>query len=365
MKKQFYSSILTRYLLVILGLLFYRLDAQTYYSSFTSPTSGTQYTYSVSGLCIGCAVNNPSNAASLSLNDSAKIYMTVGAANSITARLKLTDSAMDNAGVLVSSNTGLLNLTALNAIVLRTYKAGILRETFVGVGALGLSLFSGGKQKISAATTKSFDEVEFSINNGVSAIWDINLFYAFGTTLTPLQVELYKLGTSVDRNSIHITWSIKESQRFKRFRVMHSNDGRSFDELGTVEVTAEKEGVDSFSYEHEGLQRGDHYYYIVMESPEGTTGTSKVIYQSFLISKPFNRLVSTFPNPATDRLVIYVSDEVETIDIFNSRGETIIQQMIIANTTTELNVEYLPAGAYFIKAITFDGIPKTYQFIVN
>jgi hypothetical protein len=366
MKHTFRFHYITSFLLVITCLAAISPKAQTYYSGFASPSSGTHYTYSTGGICIGCGMSNPSNAASSSLTDSTSIYMTVGIGNTISARLKLTDTAETIAGVVIRSNTGLLNASVLSAVVLKTYYKGTLQETFAGGSVLGLSLLGGSKQRIEASASKKFNEVELVINNAISAIWDVNLFYAYGITITPLPIQQYTLQANVrENNSVLLSWSVNDAGRYKQFHIMHSANGSSFTELRSLEVALNNEGSDTFNYVHQALQPGKHYYFIKMEDMQGKVTATSVISQSLSISKLYNHLVRMFPNPAVDYISINFPEEAIAIRILNNVGELIYEQAGDIGLSTEINIGQWMAGAYLVQVETQDGNTGRQVFIKN
>jgi hypothetical protein len=364
MKKPHLLRPITRLLLVITCLTTISLKAQTYYSSFTSPSSGTHYTYAFGGVCIGCGMGNDSNAASLALTDSTSIYMTVGVGNVISARLKLTDTAADLAGVVIASNTGLLNASALGAVVLRTYYAGSLQETFAGGSVLGLSLLTGGRQRIQASTSLKFDEVELIITNAISAIWDIDLFYAFGLTIAPLPVHQYALKANISgKHNIMLNWNLAETEKYQRFHIMHSTNGSGFTEVSSLDATSNRQAGDTFTYIHQELPSGKHYYYIQMEDLEGHTTATGIISQSLSISGPGQVLLRTFPNPAGNRIFIDLPEQVTNLRIFNSMGTLVYEEAGDMGMLAEINIEQLAAGTYLLQVETPDGVTGREFFI--
>lgn len=72
-----------------------------------------------------------------------------------------------------------------------------------------------------------------------------------------------------------------------------------------------------------------------------------------------NAPIQLFPNPTSDKVVIYYpSEKSETfnVEIRNANGQKVIQTQILSGETNAIDVQNLPTGIYFVRAFTSEGI---------
>jgi hypothetical protein len=337
------------------------LKSQTYFSRVSSPAVNTDYSYSVNGICIGCYVHNPSYAATMQTTDSTRMRMTVGVANEIVFRLKLSDTANKTAGVLVSNNVGLLNLSLLDAITLKTYYKGVLQETFSGGSVLSLSLLQGSKYRIEASTTKKFNEVQFEISNVVSALWDMNLFYAYGTTsLVGLPVRLVSFDASLRKdNQAELHWSAVDETSCKGYYILHSADGVRFQKLSYIPSGSLKNSVNDYTYMHQLTERGRHFYKITAVNTDGTEGTncpaSSVMYDPGVI-------LTLYPSPANDVLNISLKEPASTVEILDRNGKLVHQHTCDPGMLQSIDIRGFSSGYYIVMITNESGQSDMVKF---
>lgn len=153
-----------------------------YYSKFATPSNPEQYSVQRNGvLCVGCGVATPERAADNTLTNFATVQQTVGVGNRAALRLSLNGTAPANyrIGVVVGSG-GTLNVSALSAIVLRTYSGGVLKETRLadgaGVSATGLT---DGRTQIDFISQHSVDQLEVETTIVANVLNTLNVYYAY------------------------------------------------------------------------------------------------------------------------------------------------------------------------------------------
>ncbi len=336
----------------------------TYYSTHASPSSGNEYDYSFGGICIGCYVASPSNAATMSMTDSTHLYMTVGALNSISAQLELTDTANSTFGVVISRNTGLLNLSALNAITLRTYKGGVLKETFNGGSLLSLSLINGSKQSVWANASQTFDVVEIEIDNALGALWDFNIFYAFGTYVTPLPVKLISFNAKTPQpTTVNLNWQVADEENCKGYTIMHSVDGKSFNKLMTLPAKNLNEELSTYDFSHQLIATGRAYYYLLIEEMNGEMSKSATVTVDGRVAINTNPLVNYYPNPVTDNLTLTLNEPLTGLAIYNHLGQVVYQEQSEAGSAIHvIDLKDLVTGLYYLKIENAEGQSSIIQF---
>lgn len=361
MKLNSYSILGLALVATLFGIPSPKLAAQIYYSTFGSPVSGTHYSTSFTGICIGCSSSNPSYAATSSMTDSARMYMTAGALNTMSIKLKLTDTAASVAGVMIGSNTGLINVTALGAITIQTYYAGTLQETFNGISALSLAAVGSTKQKISVNVSKKFNEVRFEVDNSLSALWDINVFYAYGMTIIPLPVKPLTLSASPEDNlTVKVSWT-SDDPLASDFTIHFSKDGKSFSPLATVSSYSPAALANTYEYLHRPEMEGVCYYYIEQRNVDDTRYMSPIIATNLHVPNTYIK-PETYPNPVTNNLNLKLYSPVSMIELYTYSGELLGQWTTDNSLMQTIPALHLAAGYYLLKLQDDTGTPVYVRF---
>lgn len=154
----------------------------SYYSRFAAPQATDHYAVRRNGvLCAGCGVANPELAADNSLTNYATVQQSLGAGNQAALRLRLNGTAARSyrTGVVVGSGAG-LNASALDAIVLRTYEGGVLRETRrASASGVTASTTADGRTRIEFITQQSADQLEAEVTITANVLNTLDVYYAF------------------------------------------------------------------------------------------------------------------------------------------------------------------------------------------
>lgn len=126
--------------------------------------------------CIGCSVNNTNHLLDSDTTNYASIIMVVnvGTTGSISVKDQLTDYSAGNFAGFDILNTNILNATLLDAIAVKTYLNGVLRETKSGLTQL-LSVNSSlitndGRRTVGFVTTLTFDEVTLELDADILGV---------------------------------------------------------------------------------------------------------------------------------------------------------------------------------------------------
>jgi hypothetical protein len=69
---------------------------------------------------------------------------------------------------------------------------------------------------------------------------------------------------------------------------------------------------------------------------------------------------SIYPNPTVDLLTITSNDKIESIDIIDLSGRTVMKEQYQGSN---INITQLKPGAYFLRVTAEDGRYETLQFI--
>ena len=148
---------------------------------------GTEYRASTATglLCANTDVENPAFVADNSLTNFALLRTTASVACNPALRTKLaglptTGAPSGHYAGFVIGQQSLLDVSLLSSLQLTTYLAGVQQEEKAGLGLLDLTLLPDNKAQVSFPTTKAFDEVRIRRVGLLTALDDLEVYYAFG-----------------------------------------------------------------------------------------------------------------------------------------------------------------------------------------
>jgi hypothetical protein len=136
------------------------------------------------GVCANTTISNPEQAVDADLTNyasfSSLVSLGTGCGGTLRVQLAGAVPAPGYRAGFVIGNAGLLDLSVLDALRLRTYRNGVLQETAGGANLLQLTLLSANKAFISFPATKSFDEVSIERTSALDLLNNLNIYYGFG-----------------------------------------------------------------------------------------------------------------------------------------------------------------------------------------
>ncbi|GGD70851.1 hypothetical protein GCM10011514_38700 [Emticicia aquatilis] len=149
--------------------------------------TGVRLNPSLTGICLGCTVSNGAAVIDGDLTNYTELAIGVSIIGGGTA-LSVQDTmrrypAGNYAGFVVQPVGGLLDLSVLSSITIRTYLNGTLQESAtISNSLLGVSVLTGngGLQKVGFIATKTYDEIQIIAGGGLaSLLTGLRVYYAF------------------------------------------------------------------------------------------------------------------------------------------------------------------------------------------
>ena len=341
-------------------------------SDFTAPVAANYSVNTTGVLCANCGVSNPAGAADNNPATNATIRLDAGVIAQAELKLALNGATAGNvgvagyrAGMVISSNTGLLDASILDRLTLTTYDAaGIMLESATGSSLLSLSMLPGGKQEITFLTTRNFASVQISAASLVALGVDINVFQAFAdnlaggniTNIIPLPVELTSFTGRWAGGAAELNWATATEKNSSHFVVERSVGGAaSFRAVGQVEAACTSSSPKTYQLrdaEAGTLGVPTLYYRLRQVDKDGTQVFSP------LISVAVGKLVlagpqlEVYPNPAPESRTVLVHcpglpATGGTVQTYSEMGQLVSQQAI-TETTTRLSLPALTPGLYHV-----------------
>lgn len=186
--------------------------------------------------------------------------------------------------------------------------------------------------------------------------------YSTGGQSPTLPVELaYFKGNAVDK-TVMLSWETATEENNSHFEVERSSDARNFRTIARVAGSGTSRVSRKYSVTDSEAAYGNLYYRLKQVDEDGTATFSTIISVLF---KPKETLFTIGPNPASDRLDVFLGDDGAdaTLSIINSNGLTLAKKRVSKNPTASFDLTgYLP-GTYLIRIGKAQAV-QTYRFVI-
>ena len=123
------------------------------------------------------------------------------------------------------------------------------------------------------------------------------------------------------------------------------------------------ENIITNTYTHENVPEGKHTYGIKAVGINCETEIVKTQVEIILGMDELNNKIKIYPNPAHD-LIFIEGDEIESVAIYNSMGQLIIDFIVVDNVS-KISTTNLSAGLYHINVISKSGILQKGKIVVT
>jgi hypothetical protein len=163
------------------------------------------------------------------------------------------------------------------------------------------------------------------------------------TALNPLPINLVSFTGSKCNDGICLLWVTNSEQNCAYYDVEKSNDGINFSSFSTVPA---KNTTLTNSYNAKDMQpfASNNFYRLKITDINGSYKYSDKI--KIVFDKP--PLITVFPNPAQDFVILKGISEYRYARIIDMAGASQKQQLI-TNGIVQLDITAMPAGVFFIE----------------
>lgn len=162
-------------------------------------------------------------------------------------------------------------------------------------------------------------------------------------TVAILPVTLESFNASIDAGSVQLTWKTSNEIGLNRYEVERSNDGISFQYMGSVTASH----ANTYSFTDHKITGEDYYYRIKMIDLDGTYKLSHIVS----IKGQLNVDIKTVPNPVRNNLLVYhpKASGDGTLEIRDAKGLLMKYNKIPVNTVaTSVDMSSLSSGLYYV-----------------
>lgn len=164
-----------------------------------------------------------------------------------------------------------------------------------------------------------------------------------------LPIELIAFTGKQQNSQVLIEWSTATEINNDYMLIEHAMDGRHFTEIGKITGAGNSTTVQHYSFKHERPVNGTNYYRLKQVDYDGKFTYHHIIPVAF---EGGVGIVSTFPNPANDRINVQLygwPEGVLSVQVLDMAGRVIEEEQQAASSTISMDIHTLQSGMYFLR----------------
>ncbi|HWV29698.1 MAG TPA: T9SS type A sorting domain-containing protein [Dyadobacter sp.] len=183
------------------------------------------------------------------------------------------------------------------------------------------------------------------------------------TSLTAAQenaLPVTLIGFQVKRveNATVLYWQTSEERNSDRFEIQQSEDLRKWNTLGIMNAAKESSQRKDYFFPDAAERFGTQYYRLKMVDLDGSFAYSSI--QSIKLAS--SGLVSAYPNPVVDKLLIGSKEALASVKVTDLTGRSFME-LSKPKPGQEFSLKNYPAGTYLVKVETADGKTQVLKII--
>ncbi len=183
----------------------------------------------------------------------------------------------------------------------------------------------------------------------------------FDSSFTVLPLTLLSFKAVREDTNGQLTWSTSQETNTDQFIVQKSNNGNSYNDLGSVRAANNASVITTYRFTDYNLYAGTSFYRLKMIDKDGRFTYSPVRTINYETDGLF---IQIFPNPVT-KSVLYINASADCtgVELSDVSGR-ILKKVIVKGLNPTLSVDGLAKGMYFITVATTEG-RKTQKILVE
>lgn len=174
-----------------------------------------------------------------------------------------------------------------------------------------------------------------------------------------LPVTLTSFTAQKESSTTFLNWQTTSETNSDRFEVQRSQNGKNWDKIGTVASNGESASLKNYSFTDPKPATGENLYRLRMVDRDETFAYSRIR------SVTFENLIQTFtyPNPATDKLLLKDFAEVKRVMLHNMSG---VKMFDIEKVTSDgIDIKHLIPGMYIVSVTLSDGALYADKIVIS
>ncbi len=167
-------------------------------------------------------------------------------------------------------------------------------------------------------------------------------------SLSPLPVELARFNATAVGSNAQLTWTTASETDNARFEVLHSRDGTTFADIGSVAGSGTTSEPLSYTFLDSDLKEGTHYYRLRQVDFSGEATLSPIV--SLNVGASSKAQVIAYPNPFTDQITLSGNGDWSgaKVTLTDVMGRT-VKVASVEGLPFTLSTSDVPEGIYLIR----------------
>ncbi|MFD2246818.1 T9SS type A sorting domain-containing protein [Pontibacter ruber] len=197
----------------------------------------------------------------------------------------------------------------------------------------------------------SYYNADATPNQQEVGIYDLS--WRKDNALSPLPVTLASFKGNVQNTATVLNWSTATEINNEKFVIERSQDGRTFEAIGTVKGNGNSSVLLKYSFTDLNPLNGTNYYRLRQVDYDGTVNLSHVIALNFAGKLQAKELASVYPTLATSAVTIKVqaASGAATVQVTDAASKSIAQYLSTTQQEIMLPVQNLKSGVYFVTVV--------------
>jgi hypothetical protein len=159
---------------------------------------------------------------------------------------------------------------------------------------------------------------------------------------SPLPVTLISFDAKKEGSTATLTWSTSFETNSDHFDIQHSQDGKAWSNLATIQAQGESKVVVPYHYTHTS-PFNNNLYRLKMVDLDGTFAYSSIKSLNFNGEEQMN----IYPNPTADRIKLSSNMQIANVKIYSQTGVMVMNTR--PDSGNEVDLTKLAQGTYFVK----------------
>lgn len=176
------------------------------------------------------------------------------------------------------------------------------------------------------------------------------------TSMFVLPVKISDFTANAQGNSTLLQWTTASEQNTDHFQVQYSQDGMSWQNIGTVKAAGNSNTPTNYSYVQYSPAAGNNFYRIAEVDADGAYSYTAVQEVSF---SQQGLALSFFPNPTRDRVTVVTgAGLIRSAEVLSIDGK-VLQRVAGFRSGESIDLSRYPAGIYILLFQNADGAMQT------
>jgi bilirubin oxidase len=170
--------------------------------------------------------------------------------------------------------------------------------------------------------------------------------------IAPLPLSLTSFNAIKEKESVELNWTSEQQINVKNFVVERSYDAKTFETIGSVNVsTKEKDSYSFIDNNYQNANAATVYYRLKIVDNDGTFVYSPI--RTISLNNAATTDYDVYPNPATNKVFVSLKDASNAayyITIIDARGRAVMM-LPQPNIGAGIDISPLKSGNYFMQLI--------------